>query len=226
MLKAKKVVVFIVEGISDRVSLAHVVASLNKDKRIFFQIVAADITSDFDTSNMNVIKKINAQVKECMMKQHFNKNDIIKIVHLVDTDGVFVPSSSVIYSESVRIKYSDEWIETNDVEKIRDRNKRKSSILNRLSSTSAINNIPYEIYYFSTNIEHVLHNIQNAKDNEKMALAEKFEDEYYNNPTQFLNFINGEFSLKDGYRSSWDYIKEENNSLKRYTNFNQFFMSK
>ncbi len=34
----------------------------------------------------------------------------------------------------------------------------------------------------SCNLEHVLHNIQNATDDEKVNLAESLEDKYINNP--------------------------------------------
>ena len=87
-----------------------------------------------------------------------------------------------------------------------------------------IGTIPYKVFFFSTNLEHVLHNIQNATREEKNKLAQDFEDEFYYNPMEFINFIsNEEFALNKDYQETWEFIKKDNNSLKRYTNFNLFF---
>ncbi len=87
-----------------------------------------------------------------------------------------------------------------------------------------ISNIPYRVYYFSCNLEHVLHNIQNVTTEEKIELSEKFEDKYSEELMEFIKFINDEeFSMNKSYRDSWEFIKQGNNSLKRYTNFNLFF---
>lgn len=87
-----------------------------------------------------------------------------------------------------------------------------------------VEGITDQVYFFSTNLEHVLHNIQNAKDEDKLKLAEKFEDKFYENPHNFIEFINdSEYALNDTYSETWNFIKQNNNSLKRYTNFNLFF---
>lgn len=93
-----------------------------------------------------------------------------------------------------------------------------------MSTTKYINKIPYAIYFFSTNLEHVLHNIQNATDTMKTELAIKFEDKFYNCPQEFLAFINNpDFAIFTTYDESWQTIKMDNNSLKRLCNFHLFF---
>lgn len=221
---SKKVILFIVEGVTDEISIGTVIKKLNKNKKIYFQIVNKDITSDSGSNSTNILKKINEQVNECIMQQHFNRKDIIKIVHIVDTDGTFIDERFVRYKDIPETEYDLEYINTKDPDKIKQRNLKKSGILNRLSATNVINKIPYEVYFFSTNLEHVLHNIQNAKDEDKKKLADKFEDEFYYNPEKFIEFINNqEYALSDTYSRTWDFIKRDNNSLKRYTNFNLFF---
>lgn len=223
-MPSKKVVIFIVEGITDETSIGYIVTKLNRDNKVYFQIVNKDITSDEINNSTNIITKINEQIKICIGEQHFKKNDIIKIIHLVDTDGAFARDDSIIYKDTKSVEYDLEHIYTANIDKIKERNQRKSQILKRLCCTDKISGIPYEIYFFSTNLEHVLHDIQNAKDSEKQALANKFQDEFYDNPEQFINFINDDkYALSGTYDESWNFIKEENNSLKRYTNFNLFF---
>lgn len=221
---SKKVVIFIVEGITDEISIGYIITKLNKDNKVFFQIVNKDITSDYSSDSSNILNKINEQVKISIGEQHFKKNDIIKIVHLIDTDGAFADEKSIVHKNTKFVEYDTEHIFTNNVEAIKERNLRKAQILDKLCSTRIINGIPYEVYYFSTNLEHVLHNIQNAKDSEKQKLAEKFQDAYYDNPEDFIGFIQDEkYAVQGNYAETWKFIKKDNNSLKRYTNFNLWF---
>lgn len=223
-MQSKKVVLFIVEGITDEISIGYIITKLNKDSKVFFQIVNKDITSDYSSDSSNIIKKINEQIKCSIEEKHFKKNDIIKVVHLVDTDGAYANEECIQYKDIKNIEYESEKIYTNNVDRIKQRNIRKAQILDKLSSTKDISKIPYEVYFFSTNLEHVLHNIQNAKDDEKQKLAEKFQDEYYDRPEGFIKFIkNDKFAILGNYSDTWKFIKKDNNSLKRYTNFGLWF---
>lgn len=150
------------------------------------------------------------------------------VIHLVDTDGVYIPNENIIENKSINIIYNEKNIETNNVKNIQERNEKKRRILNILSSMSSIykgkNSVPYYMFYMSCNLEHVLHNIQNATDNEKVNLAENLEDEYINTPEKFVEFIsNSSFTVKGDYKETWEFIKEGLNSLNRYSNFHLFF---
>ena len=223
-MSSKKVIIFIVDGTTDEISLGYIVSKLCKGKKVFFQVSNTDITSEISNNTGNIVKKINDQVNECIMQQHFKKSDIEKIVHIVDMDGVYADDSYIKYQKTREVKYNLDGIYTKNVDAIKERNNRKSAILNKLCTTNMIGKIPYEIYYFSTNIEHIMHNIQNAEDESKRYFAEKVEDRFYENPEEFIEFINNKkYAVKGTYDESWDFIKEGNNSLKRYTNFNLFF---
>jgi len=51
--------------------------------------------------------------------------------------------------------------------------------------------------------------------------AVKFDMEYKNNPAGFLMFFNADdITVAKNYNDSWNYIKQDNNSLKRCSNFN------
>ena len=224
MKPTKKIVLFIVEGITDATALANTLDNLNQDEKILFQIVNSDITADYSSNTTNIIEKIYEQVRKFMQEGHFTKKDILKIIHLVDTDGAYINKNEVKYNEIKNLEYCADHIETQNVDAIIERNIKKSSILNRISTTNSIGQIPYTVYYFSTNMEHVLHNIQNALKSEKMKLAEKFDDQYSEDSLAFINFItNDAIAVKLSYEESWNFIKKDNNSLKRYTNFNLFF---
>lgn len=223
-MASKKVVLFLVEGINDKVSLGSILKALYKDKNVFLQITDGDITTNDSTTLSNVIEKINNHVKKSMLETHYRKSDIIQIVHLVDTDGTFVKDEKITYEEVNSTYYTLQDIRTKSVESIKKRNQKKSQILCKLSRKNEINGTPYKIYYFSCNLEHVLHNIQNATREEKEELADEFSDRFYSKPEEFLKFINDEnITLSSDYNQSWEDIKSDDNSLKRYTNFNLFF---
>ena len=67
-----------------------------------------------------------------------------------------------------------------------------------------------------------MHDIQNAKPQQKTELADFFQECFYDNPEGFLEFIK-DYTIYGIYEETWQYIKQGNNSLKRYTNFNLFF---
>ena len=73
----------------------------------------------------------------------------------------------------------------------------------------------------SCNLDHVLYNRLNLSDEEKELLAFNFAKKYKDDLDLFKSFIfDSSFSLYSmSYRESWEYIKKNNNSLKRYTNF-------
>ena len=223
MIETKKVIVLIVEGRTDATAFA-VIKKMRINEDIHFQIVNGDITSDRNSNVANIIKKVNSHIEACRKKNRFRKSDILKVIHIVDTDGAYIPEKNINYSSEDGVIYTLEGIKTYNVEGIRERNIKKSAILNKLHSTKEIANIPYSIYYMSSNLEHVLHNKQNATKDDKASLSNGIYDKYHDNPEGFSKFIcESGFSVKQDYQASWEFIKQGNNSLHRHTNFNLFF---
>lgn len=223
-MKTKKVVLFIVEGISDQTSLALILSRLIKSESVRFHIVNGDITSDYQTTGANVITKVNEQIKRFLNNNFLKKTDILKIVQLVDADGAFVGKEYIEEDNIEGFLYSSDSIKAKNTEAVMQRNQRKSSILNKLSTCSQISGIAYELYYFSCNLEHVLHNDCNIDDNKKDELAEGFSDKFYGKEIQFVEFIsNKEFAVHGDFKATWEFIKLSNNSLNRYSNFHLFF---
>ena len=87
IVTSKKVILFIVEGITDETSLARILKEIFEDKKIYFQVVNTDITSELTNNNMNIITKINNEIKKSISRNYFKKSDIIQIIHVVDLDG-------------------------------------------------------------------------------------------------------------------------------------------
>jgi len=146
---------------------------------------------------------------------------------LIDTDGAFIADDSIVYADVGHIQYYPDRIESKNVNAIKIRNHIKVSALNKLSSKSKIASMNYSVYYFSSNLEHVFHNIQkDLSKEEKMVLAEKFSDQYADNSDGFLMFMNSiDFAVAGDYRESWSFIKNNCNSLNRYCNFHIYLNS-
>lgn len=64
----------------------------------------------------------------------------------------------------------------------------------------------------------------NLADEMKMEYAERFSDSYYKTENTFVDFIRDDkFAVKGNYKETWEFIKLNGNSLKRYSNFHLFF---
>lgn len=124
---------------------------------------------------------------------------------------------------------SPEYTETNIValpeSKVRERNKRKSANLNRLSSTVTVwGNVPYSVYYMSCNLDHVLYGVQNSDDATKRRNAFRFAMKYKEDPKGFVAYISDPVIAVPGdYKMTWEYIRQGLNSLHRHTNLNLCF---
>ena len=96
----KKVILFIVEGPTDETSLSTVLNRIFSSSTVKFQVVHGDIlTRDF-TSTSKIITAVWDLVKG-FMGNIYHKNDICRIVHLTDTDGVFVPDKAIIEDKTL-----------------------------------------------------------------------------------------------------------------------------
>lgn len=224
-MKTKKIILFIVEGVTDKTSLGGIIDKLVSSNLIRFYITGGDITSDRFSDSTNVITKVNDHVKGFLKREiGIKKSDIIQIVHLIDIDGAYIGSDQIQVDDVEGFVYSESVVIANSAECVVERNSRKQQVINRLSLCPKISGISYSMYYFSCNLEHVLHNEINLADELKMEYAERFSDSYYKKEAKFIDFIRDEqFAVKGDYKETWEFIKINGNSLKRYSNFHLFF---
>lgn len=220
-MKRKKVVLVIVEGPSDEEALGAVLNNYFDKDRVYVHTHHGDITTEKGNKCSNIISKVNECVKLCMRQYPFKRSDFKRIIHVVDMDGAFIPDNAIVEDkDAYKPIYTEEVIRTNHPEGIVKRNAQKRENINRLIPTSIIGNIPYQIYYMSSNLDHVLYNKLNSTDVEKESDAHNFAIKYKDDLNGFKAFLqDSDFSVNQNFIDSWDYIKQEKHSLERHTNF-------
>lgn len=220
----KKIVFVIVEGVSDEEALGVLLNRFYDSKVVHVHVMHCDITTELGVTSGNIVAKIGDLVKN-YAKRMFKSEDFCQIIHITDMDGAFIPDDAVVEElAATKPIYSVAEIRTQRKKEIENRNRRKRENLSRLSSTSKIWNIPYQIYYMSCNLDHVLYGKQNSTDEEKENDSYAFAKRYKEDIPGFIKFISeSDFSVMDGYPQSWQYIREELHSLERHSNFGLCF---
>lgn len=219
----KKIMLFIVEGPTDETSLSTVLSRIFSSDTVRFQVVHGDVlTKDFVESD-KIIAAVNEQIK-LFRGSVYKPGDFCKVVHLADTDGVFIPDGAVIKEEAAEGRqypfYTDTQILTPEPANIINRNVRKSKNIAKLSSTGRIGGIPYSFYYFSCNLDHVLHGRNNLSEAEKIVCSRDFDLKYADDPNAFIRFMKDEsFAVQGAYQETWTFIKQGVHSLERHSNF-------
>ena len=242
-----QVVCILVEGNSEIRVLQQILFSLydkiNPFIEVFFPTIVEDNTPRCgDITSMKGVnaKTINGCIVKLFITPFLNKQklypkDLTEIIHIVDMDGAYIDDSSIIVGENPlgidKVYYGEDRILTTNVENIKERNQRKRENIDVLCSQTGIKvetkTIPYSIYFFSSNLDHVLHNDANiVSGSEKVIKADKYASRFVDVPEAFVKSINDiPGTLHDlTYEETWDFIRQRNNnSLERHTNINLLF---
>ena len=221
----KKIVFVIVEGPSDYLALGSCLDKIFDKNTVHVEIVRCDITTEKGTSPANILNKICSFVKKYAANNSYTKIHFQQIIHIMDMDGAFVDDRMVVEKAGIKdLIYNSNNILCNNREKIIQRNKQKSSVINKLITAHSIWTIPYSAYFMSCNLDHVLYNIQNCDDDQKEVCARNFANNFKNNINGFKVFIaKSDFSIVGDYIASWEYIKTDTHSLERHTNLGLCF---
>ncbi len=224
-MSEKKVVVFIVEGPSDEAALGTIMKEYFSSNEVQFIVVHGDITLKEYVSGDNILNKINEQIEGVKSRYRYSQDDFIKIIHIVDMDGVYIPDTDIIEADVEEIQYYEDHIDAKSTRTIVERNKRKGNILYKLRKTGKVNGIPYRIYFNSCNLEHVLYGeLKDYSDEEKQILSDDFADRYDGKVEEFIEFIwTSNMAVQGTYQKTWDFIEKDKNSLNRYTNMHLLF---
>ncbi len=230
-----KVLLFLVEGATDKTSLGLAMSRLLSQSDIRFEIMDGDLTADFHIPTTDIVKEVGNRVRDFAGRQHFEAKDFYKVVQIIDTDAAFIPDTQVLdmtgnpelsdYGKGVYYDPASGICARNPGSVIY-RNHLKQAKVNRLRTCAKIyRSIPYELYYMSMNLEHVFYNVPNASRDEKVSWANQLEDILVENPQQLVHFIKSPKIALGGndYTGSWEFIETGANSLKRCSNFNVFF---
>lgn len=223
--QTKKIILFLVEGSTDSTSLGLVMSRILENADVRFYILGGDICYRYHINEANAERSVLRFVNGFLQRYRLKKSDILKIVHIIDSDGAFIPPERVICAGKEHAVYKETSIETLSVDSLRSRNEMKTAAAQALSKLSHVEKIPYAFYYFSRNIEHVLHNrADSLSSREKRIFSESFENTYADRPEEFIAFIQSrEVAVRGSYSKTWEYIFRGTNSLKRGTNFGLFF---
>lgn len=219
----QRVCLLIVEGHTDKRSLNNIISKYLKGKQLRALIMGTDITSDKSINVSNIQIHLWERIKRFIEEQKLKKTDIVRIIHLTDTDGAFIDDTNVIYDKAYKDPYyKEDKILTAHVESIKGRNHRKAENIRFLLSLSNLSGIPYKIFFMSCNLEHVLHGRNNLTDEEKSDMAEQIAEYYLGKENTFFDDLRGSGLLYNtSYIDSWNEIQIGTNSLKRKTNLDK-----
>lgn len=232
----KKYLLFIVEGQNDKKEIQAMLRSyypneMNELYEDAYKINNGDITSNRLNNEKNIVKVLTDLVirwrnGEGDPNQKILTSDIKQIIHIVDLDGTFIPEESIIESDAGKIKYTDNSIECMTRSDVVGRNRKKGSIIRRLSAIHQIDNIPYTIFFASRNMDHVLFDAPDSSQREKSDNAWKFIAACKKNSDIIADtiFKEGIGTDKD-YAESWEEIQCDFKSLQRHTNLNIMLQS-
>ena len=214
----RKVVLFLVEGKSDREALQIAIPELydqiDEDIEVFFPIISREEEEKGgDITSTNYVDKagkrhwvhpsnIEDAIYVMFLDDFFDKEkimskDITEIIQIVDVDGAFISDDRIRLDSNLTKEdsphYAEDEITCVDVEKIQKRNEQKSENLRYLSGCSTIKvkqkTIPYSVYYFSCNLDHFLHHSANLDYRMKRSLADTFSRNYIGKPEDFVRTI-------------------------------------
>ena len=222
----KKIILLLVEGPTDEDALALVFSNLVNDHDIEFEVLHTDITADEAMTVKYIESRMEDEINYYLKKNPFiEREDILKVVQMIDTDGAFIPSAMIQQSETGKTEYFETYIAAKNKDRLTRRNISKRKIVYYLAKADCIAGFPYEIYFFSRNMEHVLHGIsEDLSDDEKEDLAFEIADRYSDRPMEFLKSLYDiSFHVPGTYSETWKFIMENGNSLKRYCNVSLFF---
>ena len=158
----KKIVFVLVEGPSEEEALGVILNRIFDNETVYVHIMHCDITTQNGVTPQTILQKIGDEIRGYAASNHFKKDDFKEIIHLVDTDGTYIPDANVIQDKSAdKPIYSLTDIHTKNKVAIEKRNKQKRDNVNRICGVKEIWGVPYSVYYMSCNLDHVLYNKQN-----------------------------------------------------------------
>lgn len=221
---SKKVIPVICEGQSDAIALQDYLSFLFRDKNIEFVVCGGDILGDDESYEKEIDELLSEVIFTPERPVDFSPSDILMIVHLIDTDGIFVDDSKIVLDTKLNFThyYDDSIAVTKSVPAtIETRNKRRERINECIRKREAIIKgclIKYRLFYMSCNLEHVTHNERNVGDqNQKLLLAEYFSERFMDDVNEFVQFLEEHNQSKThSFEESWKFIKKH--SLDRTTN--------
>ena len=135
----KKIILFLVEGPTDEDALALVYSKLVREHDLEFDVLHTDITAGEDMTVKYIADRIQAEVAEYLHKHpYIVKEDILKVVQIIDTDGAFIPTSQIRQSDTGKTEYFDTYIAAKNKDRLIRRNISKRRIVYHLMKSEEV----------------------------------------------------------------------------------------
>ncbi len=229
-MPTKKYVLFIVEGKNDQIEIqamlrAYCATSLQEKYVDIYLPYNGDIT--FDETEKTITGKLTETVlswRRGETRLHpfhpVAPSDVAKIVHVIDTDGTFIPEDAIIADDVGDVEYNEDCIRCGDRAFIVGRNRKKAKAIRKLLSVPKIDNIPYEVFFVSCNMDHVLFGTQNPLPKSKGPNARYFTAHCKKSDDLNQSVFREGVRFDGSFSESWNFIQLDTNSLNRHTNLN------
>ena len=179
-----------------------------------------DITATRDVWPRNIEKEISHRFfVPIIRKENVYARRLLKVIQIVDLDGAYLPEEALVPYAQQRAGMEGLYYNTEqnviegDPQKISRRNFHKRANLDALVSKNEIHiqnhKVPYAVYYFSSNLDHVLHH--NANNKNKINMAEDFSMRFLDDPYGFCEYFNSIVPPAFAglcYEETWDLVRE------------------
>ncbi len=228
----KKVLLIIVEGQTEQIILEDYLDEYFANSTIRFDVQREDILTKWDANKRipNIKNSVVRVIQSYLDKYKFLAKDLTAVVHITDADGCFIAPDFIKVKEDVEqnLYYTEDAIFVKSEKRkkqIEQRNEMKANNAKILVANDHFNiqrlKIPYQLFYFSTNLEHVLWNERNEVATEKVQKADEFMENLSGSIEEYLKEflpVSPDLMYKEKMKESWSFLMAGCNSLRRGTN--------
>lgn len=200
----RPLLLFVVEGDSDRIALQYPIARLLKERGLDMQVAFCkcdgDKTSDRDISPDDLLRKLDEIVDGYLERspEYYTFEDIDAIIYLFDTDGFSIPDEDCHrhdgrhqppIDDKNKFLYDTDGIYGPTAQAVINRNRHKAENMDKLlrsssrtktvrhGNTEVPHTVKRQVYYFSVNLDHFLYGVMNLDDRKKVITARLFAND-------------------------------------------------
>lgn len=233
--KQKKIILLFVEGESEQILLYERLRRKFHQHDVRFRVEHGDMFGNLRHPKRDIKAAINESVKQFLHRYRLKESDLLAVLQIMDTDGCFIDEDAVVIDkpqgQGRKTYYTDRNIlvlDESHQNSIVKRNELKSINAKIMMTTSYVlrSHVPYQLYYFSRALEHVLFDKPNPRNENKLHKVEQFVEHLHEPLEQFLEQLlklPERANMKQVYEESWHYIMQGNHSLQRATNVSLLF---
>ena len=222
-----KVLFVLVEG---KISLENSFEKAFPEKKVMVEPYYGDITVERSVNSNNIEEHIYEAIWRRLRQTCLDFDDVAEIIHIIDTDGAYIEDKRVIQDESRQHPYYDSGkcvIRHRSKYGIERRNEQKREVVDCLVECDDLYGTPYRIFYMACNLDHVLHDNPNTRQDMKTRKSKQFALRYKNDLAGFIRFMTeSPFSDAGEYHKSWDRLRFDDagkNSIRQATNLGIVF---